>query len=65
MCGGGRLVARQWASGVSVNTLTLTREGACDLSEKCSVNNDLQEKSNTGEGEEDTEGYILVMEATR
>ena len=35
------------------------------LKEKYLVNNDLQEENNTEEGEKDTEGYILVMEATR
>ena len=35
------------------------------LKEKYLINNDLQEESITEEGEEDTEGYILAMEATR
>ena len=35
------------------------------LKAKYLINNDLQEENNTEEGEEDTEGYILAMEATR
>ena len=35
------------------------------LKAKYLMNNDLQEENNTEEGEEDTEGYILAMEATR
>ena len=35
------------------------------LKEKYFINNDLQEENITEEGEEDTEGYIFAMEATR